>query len=133
MNRWIAVAAIFAYIQVNMIIAPWHHLTTHQLAAASSPAKPSSPKKHCGCCHHKHCEQSTSTAKPNGGTDSAPPEQHNDDDCPICQVTAQPLDYAVSPILCVLEERISFAAPESAVTLLLGCTIEPDSRGPPVA
>lgn len=137
LTRVVALAAMVTHLWVTMVVAPWHHLVEHRLAALepASETETSSPLRSCSCRHHSHqtkslpiCDEPIAKHSGPGETPAAPADH---DDCPICQVLTQHFTTAELPLLAVTPERMEFSPPVSAVQPLLGASIEPVSRGPP--
>ena len=138
-TRWIAIAAMITHVWVNLVVAPWHHLVEHRLAAIQQASDVTvsqdelKPASKCRCHHHGAAKPQaldvcgTTVPKP----DHDPVAPHHSDDCQVCQVLTQAFVSSELPALELAPEKIEFAPSASAVQPWLGSLLEPVSRGPP--
>lgn len=135
--RLVALGAVVTHLWVTMVVAPWHQLVAHRLpyANARQDSEASPSHKSCRCRHHSVPVDTPACDRPSKGPqDGSPPTpSHHHDDCPICQVLAQPFAPFGQTELSHCGERVESSCPVSAVRPSLEPLREPVSRGPPIS
>lgn len=135
-TRVVAVVAISAHLWVNWVVAPWHHWAAHRPAVAQPASQISDvqPVHRCRCRHHaqrRSCAANCDQQVPKSSDPGNPVVPHQNDDCQICQILAQPCTTAELPALVLAMDRVPAVPPASVIQPLFGDLIDPVSRGPP--
>jgi hypothetical protein len=135
-TRLIALLAVVTHVWASLIVAPWHQLVAHRLPTLEPTTQQESsppPTKRFRCGHHAQCTPPAANSERGKSSENVPLTPDDEDNCSICQVLAQPYSHPEIPVPVLTRQFREFSPPVSAVQPLLGCLIDPVSRGPPAA